>query len=132
MIEAKKRAARILIVDDEPMNITIIARRLQRRDFEVIEALDGAEGVARVRQMHEERDGLPNVVLMDINMPVMNGFEATKILKDEFPILPIIAVTAYAVEGLDFEGAGFCYLCRKPVDFEDLLNKILEVQLPLQ
>lgn len=112
----------LLIADDEEMNKAILTRRLRREGFETIDAADGAEAVAKVRELGAGQ--LPCAVLMDINMPVMDGIEATRIIKEEFRGLPIIAVTACVVEPWDYSAHGFDELCRKPLDFEDLLTKI--------
>lgn len=111
----------LLIADDEEMNILILSRRLQREGYATIDATDGRDAIAKIRALHDQ---LPCAVLMDINMPVMNGIEATRILKEEFKDLPIIAVTACVVESFDYKGFGFDFLCRKPIDFAELIAKI--------
>jgi CheY-like chemotaxis protein len=114
----------LLIADDEEMNITILARKLRRLGYETIDAVDGEDAVSKVREYIKRYEVLPAAVLMDINMPNMDGIEATRILKEEFKTLPIIAVTAFAVDDFDYRLAGFDDLCRKPVDFSELIQKI--------
>ncbi|QDG49608.1 response regulator [Persicimonas caeni] len=86
--------AKILLVEDNEMNRDMLARRLQRRGFEVIIAPDGKQGVEKC---HAEQ---PDLVLMDLSLPVMDGWEATRTLKgDEATAhIPIIALTAHALE----------------------------------
>lgn len=113
----------LLIADDEEMNKLILVRRLQRFGYQTIEASNGAEAVATARSLCAS-PSLPLVILMDINMPVMDGFEATRILKSEWNGLPVIAVTASAVNPKEFLDFGFDALCIKPIDFKDLVQKI--------
>ena len=113
----------LLIADDEEMNILILSRRLRREGFTTIDAVDGQDAVSKIRSLEQDQQ-LPCAVLMDINMPVMNGIEATRILKNEFKNLPIIAVTACVVDTFDYKAYGFDHLCRKPIDFVELINKI--------
>jgi CheY-like chemotaxis protein len=86
--------AKILLVEDNEMNRDMLARRLQRRGFEVVIAPDGKQGVEKC---HAEQ---PDLVLMDLSLPVMDGWEATRTLKgDEATAhIPIIALTAHALE----------------------------------
>ncbi len=112
----------LLIVDDEEMNKLILMRRLQREGYRTIEVSNGALAVEQVRALKNEE--FPLAVLMDINMPVMDGIEATRILKSEFQNLPIIAVTACVVHPFEFERYGFDGLCKKPIDFNDLVKKV--------
>ena len=94
-----QRRAAVLVVDDEPVNRTLI-KGLLRRNFDVVEAASGAEAVALTR------DGLVDVVVMDIHMPAMGGFEATPLIKaaagERF--LPVILMTASNEEALLSEG----------------------------
>lgn len=112
----------LLIADDEEMNILILSRRLRREGFATIDAADGLDAISKIRALDQRQ--LPCAVLMDINMPVMNGIEATRILKREFKDLPIIAVTACIVDSFDYKAYGFDHLCRKPIDFAELIHKI--------
>ena len=114
--------ARILLVEDNEMNRDMLSRRLQRRGFEVLLAVDGAEGIDKARS---ER---PDLILMDMSLPVKDGYEASRELKDD-PVtsaIPIIALTAHAMVG-DREkclAAGCDDYDSKPVDLPRLLSKI--------
>jgi CheY-like chemotaxis protein len=114
--------AKILLVEDNEMNRDMLARRLQRRGYEVLIAVDGAEGVAKAQADR------PDLILMDMSLPVMDGWEATTALKaaPETQVIPIIALTAHAMAG-DREKAieaGADDYDTKPIDFTHLLSKI--------
>jgi CheY-like chemotaxis protein len=87
--------AKILLVEDNEMNRDMLSRRLMRRGFEVIIAIDGAQGVTIA-----QTEG-PDLILMDMSLPVMDGWEATQRLKaaPETCAIPIIALTAHAMAG---------------------------------
>ena len=113
---------KILYVEDNEMNRDMLSRRLQRRKYEVSLALDGKEGLEK---MKSEK---PDLVLMDMGLPVMDGWEATSTAKsdEEIKKIPIIALTAHALES-DREkalGCGADDFDTKPVDFKRLLGKI--------
>jgi CheY-like chemotaxis protein len=113
---------RILIVEDNDDNLDMISRRLQRRGYEIISARDGAQGVDMAHQH------LPDLILMDIDLPVMDGYEATRRIKTSAPTahIPIVALTANAMVG-DMEktlAAGCDAYEAKPVDFPHLLDTI--------
>ncbi len=104
------------------MNRDVFARRLKRRGYKVLVALDGAQGIAIARA---ER---PDLILMDMRLPLLDGWEATRQLKSlpETHDIPIIALTAHAIAG-DREKAleaGCDDYEAKPVDFSRLLDKI--------
>ena len=114
--------AKILYVEDNEMNRDMLSRRLQRRDHEILLAFDGKEGLD---MMKSEK---PDIVLMDMGLPVMDGWEATTTAKGDPEIkdIPIIALTAHALESdrvkaLDCGADDFD---TKPVDFKRLLEKI--------
>lgn len=114
--------AKILLVEDNEANRDMLSRRLARQGFEVSIAVDGGEGVAAAK-----RD-LPDLVLMDMSLPVMNGWEATRTLKADPSTenIPVIALTAHAMAG-DREqamDAGCDDYDTKPVDLPRLLGKI--------
>ena len=113
---------RILLVEDNEMNRDMLSRRLERRGFEVVIATDGAEGVAKSKSDH------PDLVLMDMSLPVMNGWEATRAIKADpaTSSLPVIALTAHSMAG-DREKAmeaGCNDYDVKPVDLPRLLEKM--------
>ncbi len=114
--------ARILIVEDNEMNRDMLSRRLARRGYEIETAVDGSEGVRAARERH------PDLVLMDLSLPVMDGWEAIRILKgdDASKAIPVIALTAHALV-TDREEAlatGSDEFETKPVDLPRLLEKI--------
>jgi len=113
---------KILYVEDNEMNRDMLSRRLELEDFEVVLAEDGAEGLkATVREK-------PDLILMDLDLPIVDGWEATRRLKDDddTKAIPIIALSAHAMaEDIDraFE-AGCNDYDTKPVDIERLVEKI--------
>ena len=114
--------AKILLVEDNEMNRDMLGRRLQRRGHEVLIAVDGAEGVAMAQA------NAPDLILMDMILPVMDGWEATRRLKSasDTRSIPVIALTAHAMSG-DREKAieaGCDDYDTKPVEFDRLLAKI--------
>jgi len=111
---------RILLIDDNAENRDSLSRRLERRGFEVLLAVDGRAGVDAA--LAEK----PDLVLMDMNMPKVDGWEATRQIKAAMPTLPIIALTAHALAG-DRERAlqaGCTDYHTKPIDFPKLLSQI--------
>lgn len=113
---------KILLVEDNEMNRDMLSRRLERRGYQVVIAVDGAQGVALARS---ER---PHLILMDMDLPVLDGWEATRQLKaaPETQSIPIIALTAHAMAG-DREKAievGCDDYDSKPVELPRLLSKI--------
>ena len=120
---------KLLLVEDNEMNRDMLSRRLQRKGFDVVFALDGQ---AAVELANSER---PDLILMDMSLPVMDGWEATRRIKSEADIknIPIIALTAHAMSG-DREKAleaGCEEYDTKPVDFPRLIEKI-KVLLKIQ
>lgn len=114
--------ARILYVEDNEDNVYMLERRLRRRGYDVIVAPDGEKGVEMART------DAPSLILMDLNLPVLDGWEAIRQLKtaSETRHIPIIALSAHAMEG-DRESAldaGCDDYDTKPVDIERLLAKI--------
>jgi CheY-like chemotaxis protein len=114
--------AKILLVEDDEMNRDMLSRRLIKRDYDVLIAVDGEEGV---RMAREET---PDLILMDMSLPGIDGWTATRTLKDEAEtrVIPIIALTAHAMAG-DREKAmeaGCDDFDTKPVDLARLLGKM--------
>jgi len=114
--------AKILLVEDNEMNRDMLSRRLAKRGHEVAIAVDGQEGVEMA--VAEK----PEIILLDMSLPVMDGWEAARLLKgdDATSGIPIIALTAHAMAG-DREKcieAGADDYDTKPVDFKRLLGKI--------
>jgi CheY-like chemotaxis protein len=113
---------KILLVEDNEMNRDMLSRRLQRRGYEVVIAVDGQQGVTLAQAE------APALILMDMSLPVLDGWEATRQLKaaPATRSIPIIALTAHAMSG-DREKAmeaGADDFDTKPVDLERLLEKI--------
>jgi CheY-like chemotaxis protein len=114
--------AKILLVEDNEMNRDMLSRRLIRRSYEIALALDGKQGVDMA--LSES----PDLILLDMSLPVLNGWDAARILKADPATqkIPIIALTAHAM-GEDREKAleaGCDEYETKPVDFKRLLEKI--------
>ncbi len=112
----------ILLVEDNEMNRDMLSRRLERKGYHVVIAVDGAEGVALAQSQK------PDLVLMDMSLPVMDGWEATRQIKAmaDLQSVPVIALTAHAMAG-DREKAieaGCDDYETKPIDFPKLLAKI--------
>lgn len=114
--------ATILLVEDNEMNRDMLSRRLQRKGYEVLIAVDGEEGV------HLAQARLPDVILMDMSLPVLDGWQATQQIKAMAATcsIPIIALTAHALAGDRAKSleAGCDEYETKPVDFPRLLGKI--------
>ena len=113
---------RVLLVEDNEMNRDMLSRRLTRRGFEVIFAVDGQQGVDLART---ER---PDIILMDMSLPVLDGWEATRRVKadDATRTVPVIGLTAHAMSG-DYERAieaGCDDYDTKPVELDRLIGKI--------
>jgi CheY-like chemotaxis protein len=114
---------KILLVEDNEMNRDMLSRRLQRRGHEVLIAVDGAEA------LRVAGEAQPELVLMDLSLPVMDGWEATGLMKanPRTASIPIIALTAHAM-GADREralAAGCDDFDTKPIDMERLTGKIV-------
>jgi CheY-like chemotaxis protein len=120
---------KILLVEDNEMNRDMLSRRLQRRGYEIAIAVDGAEGVAMASSEN------PDLILLDMSLPVLDGWEAARQLKakPETKAIPIIALTAHAMAG-DREKAieaGCDDYDTKPIELPRLLDKIAAL-LPKQ
>lgn len=113
---------KLLLVEDNELNRDMLSRRLLRKGYQIVIAVDGAEGV---RLAQAER---PDLILMDLSLPVVDGWEATRQIKasPETRAIPVIALTAHAMAG-DREAAitaGCDDFDTKPVELERLLLKI--------
>lgn len=114
--------AKLLLVEDNELNRDMLSRRLLRRGYEVVMAVDGPQALRVAASTR------PALILMDLSLPVMDGWEATRRLKadPELRAIPVIALTAHAMEGdrqraLD---AGCDDFDTKPIELERLLAKI--------
>jgi len=114
--------SKILLVEDNEFNRDMLSRRLDRQGYEVLVAVDGASGVQQAEAM------LPDLILMDMSLPVMDGWEATRRIKsaEKTAAIPVIGLSAHAMTG-DAEKAmqaGCDDYDTKPVDFRRLVEKI--------
>ena len=119
--------ATVLLVEDNEMNRDMLSRRLERRGYEVVVAVDGLEGVEKAAS------ATPDLILMDMSLPELDGWEATQRIKENEATrgIPVIALTAHAMAG-DREKAleaGCDDYDTKPVELKRLLGKI-EALLP--
>ena len=113
---------RVLLVEDNEMNRDMLSRRLQRAGYEVLTAADGEQALGQMRK------GTPQVVLLDMNLPVKDGWTTCREMRDDPALadLPVIALTAHAMSE-DREkalAAGCDDYATKPVDFRSLVGKI--------
>jgi two-component system cell cycle response regulator DivK len=113
---------KILLVEDNELNRDMLSRRLERRGFSVVMAVDGQQGVDMARAEK------PDLILMDMSLPVMDGWTATQAIKADAGLagIPVIALTAHAMAG-DREkamGAGCDDYDTKPIELPRLLEKI--------
>jgi CheY-like chemotaxis protein len=113
---------RILLVEDNEMNRDMLSRRLARKGYEVVLAVDGQQGVDMAKSQ------APELILMDMSLPVLDGWEATRQLKadDATRHIPVIALTAHAMAGDEEKArdAGCDDYDTKPVELPRLLGKI--------
>jgi len=114
----------ILVVEDDPKNLKLIRDLVEIEGYTTLEATDGKQGVKIAKEKK------PDLILMDIQLPVMGGLEATRILKADEATkdIPIVALTAYAMKG-DEERiceAGCDAYISKPLDTREFLKKITE------
>jgi len=113
---------KILLVEDNEMNRDMLSRRLERKGFQVLIAVDGQQGIDLADSE------IPDLILMDMNLPIVDGWEATRRVKakEETKAIPVIALTADAMTG--DQGKALAAGCddydTKPVDFPRLLSKI--------
>jgi CheY-like chemotaxis protein len=113
---------KILLVEDNEWNLDMLSRRLRRKQFEVVVAVDGEEGLEKVRTEQ------PDLILMDMSLPVLDGWEATRRLKADPATrdIPVLALTAHAMseDRQKAFAAGCDEYDTKPVEFPRLLRKI--------
>ena len=116
------KMAKLLLVEDNEMNWDMLSRRLSRKGYEVVHAVDGIEAIEMAKSI------LPDLILMDMGLPRLDGWEATKRIKADLgtQAIPIIALTSHAMVG-DRERAlasGCNDYDVKPIEFSRLLDKI--------
>ncbi|HHH45308.1 MAG TPA: response regulator [Gammaproteobacteria bacterium] len=114
--------SKILLVEDNEMNRDMLSRRLERKGFEVVIAVDGQAGVDMAASAN------PDIILMDLSLPVIDGWEATRRIKADAATrdIPVIALTAHAMAGDEEKAreAGCDDYDTKPVNLNRLLEKI--------
>jgi two-component system, cell cycle response regulator DivK len=122
-------AQKILHVEDNPANRMIVRDLLEFQGYQVVEALDGEEGLAAAEREH------PDLILMDIQLPRISGIEATRRIKarEDLRRIPIIAVTSFALSGdeQNAAAAGCDAYIAKPYRPRDLLQLIQKLMSPL-
>ena len=113
---------KILLVEDNEMNRDMLSRRLERKGFKVVIAIDGQAGIDMASTSS------PDIILMDLSLPIIDGWEATHQIKADpaTQSIPVIALTAHAMAGDEQKalGAGCDDYDTKPVNFNRLLDKI--------
>jgi two-component system, cell cycle response regulator DivK len=111
----------ILIVEDTELNIDLLVQILED-DYHLLVAKDGAQGVALTEQ------NKPDLVLMDISLPIMDGYEAARKIRKTYKLLPIIGLSAHAMQGDGKKAieAGCTDYLTKPIDEDLLLKKLQE------
>ena len=116
---------KILLIEDNELNLDMLTRRLERKGFTVISAVDGLSGIEKANQEK------PKLIIMDLSLPILDGWDAAKKLKAAHATksIPIIALTAHAMKGDRQKAlnAGCDEYDTKPVDFDRLLGKIGKV-----
>lgn len=114
--------AKILLIEDHEMNRDMLSRRLKRKGYEVLEAGDGLEGIDMANT------SMPDLILMDMSLPELDGWEATRRLKADpnTQNIPILGLSAHAMSGDRQKGlaAGCDDYDTKPIDFKRLLGKV--------
>ena len=113
---------RILLIEDHDMNRDMLSRRLKRKGFDVIEACDGMDG------LHKASEFMPDLIMMDMSLPNLDGWEATRRIKAQPKTshIPVLGLSAHAMSGDRQRGleAGCDDYDTKPIDFKRLLTKI--------
>lgn len=112
----------ILAVDDSPDNLAVISLNLQQQGYRVVTAGNGEDAISVARQT------LPNLILMDINLPELDGLAATRRIREHEPLhdVPVVAITAFGTEGFQRAAydAGVSGYLTKPLDF-DRMNQLI-------
>jgi two-component system cell cycle response regulator DivK len=114
---------KILVVEDEPNNMMLMKIILKRHGHEPVEAFTGTEGIEKTASSK------PDIILMDLKLPDMEGFEATRKIREITKDVPIIAVTSYSMDDVREEiiKAGFNGLIQKPVNPVTLIDEIMKI-----
>jgi two-component system cell cycle response regulator DivK len=122
MEETKKPSKKILVVEDNQDSRELVVKILKNKGYQIIEAVDGEEALEKVSTEK------PDLILMDISLPKLDGYEVAKRLKDheEFKHIPVVAFTAHAMKGdrEKFISIGFEGYISKPINIHELPNQI--------
>ena len=115
--------AKVLLVDDEEPFVETLAKRLTKRELNVLTAFSGPEALEKL-----EKDPRIDVVILDVKMPGMDGIEALKQIKTDYPLVEVIMLTGHATVETAIEGMklGALDYLMKPCDMEILMNKVRE------
>jgi CheY-like chemotaxis protein len=112
----------ILVIEDNDLNMKLIRALLKLKDYQTIEAVDAETGIQLAREYH------PDLILMDIQLPGMDGFTATRVIKNDSAMkdIPVVALTGDAMQGDDEKtgDAGFASYLAKPIDTRSFLESI--------
>ncbi|SDB40680.1 Response regulator receiver domain-containing protein [Desulfonatronum thiosulfatophilum] len=117
--------AKVLLVDDEVPFIETMVKRLSKRDFEIFTANSGQEALDQLDQHHDI-----DIVVLDVKMPGMDGIATLKEIKNRFPLIEVIMLTAHATVESAIDGmklGAFDYLM-KPAEIEDLVEKVKQAE----
>lgn len=111
---------KVLVVEDNPLNMELVLEILKSQGFSAFEAVDGEDAI---NQIEKETFDL---ILMDIELPGIDGMEVTRIIKNRYPTIPVIALTSYAMKGdkEKFLAAGFDEYMSKPIDMLQFMNRL--------
>lgn len=114
---------KILVVEDEPVNMMLMTFILNDEGHEPIEAFTGAEGITKTL------DSKPDIVLMDLKLPDLDGFEATRRIREKNKSVPIIAVTSFSMDDVreKFDKAGFNGYIQKPFNPSTIMDEIKQI-----
>lgn len=114
---------KVLLVDDEKPYVDTMIKRLSKRGLKIVPAYDGLEAIEAI-----EHDRTIDVVILDIKMPGMDGIEALRLIKAQYPLVEVIMLTGHATVETGIEGMklGACDYLMKPCDTEELLDKVRE------
>ena len=118
----------VLIIEDNELNMKLVRSMLQLGQYQVLEAVDAEDGIQLARKQ------LPNLILMDIQLPGMDGLEATRLIKNDPDLshIPVIALTSYAMRGDEERAilAGCSGYMAKPIDTRNFLDILSEYLIP--
>ena len=111
---------KVLVVEDNPLNMELVVEILNTHGFTVHEAIDGEEGIKKFEKENYD------LILVDIELPGIDGVEVTKIIKNKNKEIPVIALTSYAMKGdrERFLAAGFDEYMSKPLDVTAFLKRL--------